>query len=393
MARKSTKSNRRQRRPKGLPWHRSYDNSWYVTLHWQRHKLTTVDGKPIKGAEQQQAALDAHARLRLQIQAAPKRAVDWTVARVCETYLQKVNKEDGARHLENSTAWLNNLCRFCGALSVDEFDAQTLDKWIASNPGWKSVNSIRGIVSVVLAAFNYAHRYHKKQGCPVNPIAEYKLPTGHGRIVFFTDDEIKQVLAASPNQAFADFWQFCLLTGARPSEVAKLTAEHLRQENGKTFFVIDAVEADGSYGHKAAKKTGKARVIIVPDCAVELLNKKLLAAPVGTGLTLFRSTTGAPITRSNWVQTWQRIKKATGIKKPLYTTRHTFAKWVLAGRFNGGVAQPLYVVAGLLGITQKVAEQHYAAWAEEASNPLFAALGVAAVEQVKPVADLFKLAG
>ena len=58
----------------------------------------------------------------------------------------------------------------------------------------------------------------------------------------------------------------------------------------------------------------------------------------------------------------------------MYTCRHTFAKRTLSGYYTG---QPvtIEVLAGLMGNTPKVCWEHYAQWADQYNDPLWAALG------------------
>jgi hypothetical protein len=56
-----------------------------------------------------------------------------------------------------------------------------------------------------------------------------------------------------------------------------------------------------------------------------------------------------------------------------YSAKHTLAKRLLQGYY--GYRASLYDVAGVLGITHKVAEEHYAPWSDECNASLWQAIG------------------
>lgn len=307
----------------------------------------------------------------------------WTVNAVCTRYLAFLDCESGEHYQVNSRAYLKDLTKAHGRSLIEQMDVARIRAWIDAHPQWKSPNTVATVLATVSAAFAHCAREHRD--CPPNPIANYRKPSRHGRLVCFTDDEIKAVLrVASPE--YGAFFRFCILTGARPySETARLTAEQFRSEPAPHFYLAPRNE-DGTPGHKTARKTGKARIIYLVPEALNLVAQRMevQAGPI------FRGPLGAPWRNSSANAAWGRIRKATGITKPPYAARHTCAKWILAGRFNGGHPQTLYVVAGLLGITAQVAEQHYAAWGNEIQAPLMAGLGMVARAEAVPLSQLLE---
>jgi hypothetical protein len=157
---------RQKRGSRGAPWYRKYDDCWYVTVTGQRHKLTDLDGQPIRGKGSRQGALDAAARVRLNVQPVkpPTAAGDWTVAKVCEVYLEKAQRENSREHYRNARGYLNDLVSYCGALTVAEMDIPTIERWIGRHKGWKSQNTVKTVMGIVVAAFAYAHKRYEKRG-------------------------------------------------------------------------------------------------------------------------------------------------------------------------------------------------------------------------------------
>jgi integrase len=129
---------------------------------------------------------------------------------------------------------------------------------------------------------------------------------------------------------FKPFLRLLYLTGARPGEVAAITAENLDVEGA----MVRLKE------HKTAHK-GKGRTIyLCAEAVAVLLEQKAL---YGSGF-LFRSRFGLPWSVNAVVKAMLETRKRAGLKKAIaYGYRHTFATEALA---NG---VPDAQVAALLG--------------------------------------------
>lgn len=381
---------RRKRTANGTPWHRKFDDAWYVTLDGKRHPLRDEHNKKVKGKDNRQAAELAVARLKLDVQPVHQPDVA-TIADVGEAYLEKVQREDSPAHYRTANNLINDLVKYIGpatpAMSVTK---KQVKAWVDAHKGWQSDNTIKGNLAVVIACFNHAVK--EAELLTTSPIAGLKKPTGYARMTFFTQEQIDEVIAhlnkppkkkAVPLTPTAEFFQALLLTGARPfSELAKVTAENVIETNkGMVLQIKAGKDEQGNYRHKAARKTGKDRTIYLFQEAELLIRKLLLTAPKGSGLPLFRTPRGKAWRRTNGVTTFCAMKKALGWHKDpekaglsFYTCRHTFAKRILSGYYTGAPAS-METVAGLLGNTIKVCEEHYAQWCDEYNEPLWSAVG------------------
>jgi hypothetical protein len=110
---------------------------------------------------------------------------------------------------------------------------------------------------------------------------------------------------------------------------------------------------------------------------MEAITRKLmLTAPKGSGIPLFRTKFGRQWKRCNGVQQFCLVKEKLKLAEDrvTYTCRHTFAKRTLSGYYTGKPVS-IEVLAGLMGNTPKVCWDHYAQWADDYNDPLWAALG------------------
>ncbi|MBA3313477.1 MAG: hypothetical protein H0T47_09350, partial [Planctomycetaceae bacterium] len=125
-ARKKTR-----RQSHGSAWHWKQTDGWYYTLPGTKRRVPLLDedGERIRGLDNKQAAKLALARVKVsgedQAHSPLTASGDWLVARVCSGYLRYVergvaNGTLSRGHRETSTWILNDLCGYCGALSVSE---------------------------------------------------------------------------------------------------------------------------------------------------------------------------------------------------------------------------------------------------------------------------------
>ena len=157
---------RKQRRnPHGSAWHWNQTDCWYYTFPGTKKRvpLFDEDGSSIRGRENQEAAENALARLKVAgaVNEGQLPDPEWVVARVCSEYVQHCEKRVAASsmsksHRDGSVAFLNDLCGYCGALPVAELKKSHLQTWIESHAGWRSQATHRGVITIILAAFNRA---------------------------------------------------------------------------------------------------------------------------------------------------------------------------------------------------------------------------------------------
>jgi integrase len=368
-----------RRQSHGAAWHWRQTDAWYYTLPGTRKRvpLFDEDGNRIHGLESKQAAQLALARVKLgqgwQPEAPPTSPDEWIVAKVASEYLQYCERGVAGGgiskgHRDGAQWILNDLCRFCGALPVTELKKGHIKSWMENHAGWKSPATRRSVLSVVLAAFNYAQENHDI----ANPLKGLKKPPARPRLQSFaTEDE--QALYHATDESLRDFLFALIHTGLRPfCELARMTADDVEESpRGMMWRVYSS-------------KTKKTRKIPVRPEVAKLTRKLTKTAPRGTGLPLFRTVRGRPWSKVNGVMRFMEVRKRLRwdqdpVRKKFstYTCRHTFAHRMLSGYWNGGAGCSIETLAELIGDTPKVAFDHYGKeWGQHYQEPLWAALGV-----------------
>ena len=103
MAKRRTK----RRQPHGSAWHWNQTDCWYFTEHATKKRVPLLDenGKRIRGKENKCDAQKALARVKLAGELSPaavSSSDEWTVARVCDTYLTDLHRS--ARRIDGKCA-------------------------------------------------------------------------------------------------------------------------------------------------------------------------------------------------------------------------------------------------------------------------------------------------
>ncbi|MFC1597663.1 tyrosine-type recombinase/integrase [Planctomycetota bacterium] len=377
--RKAPKNGRRKRRqPHGSAWHWKQTDCWYYTEPSTKKRVPLVDdnGNRIRGKDNKEAAQVALARVKLsramEMGQAPEAEGPGLVAKACSVYLQHCEKAlasgTGSRsHRNSASTYLNDFCEYCGALPISELKKGHLKTWIERHPSWRSPATHRHVISVVMAAFNYAETMYGV----VNPIKGYKKPKAKPRLQFFSPVDEKTIYA-NTDEVFGNFVSAAIYTGLRPfSELARLTADDvLETERGMMWRVY-------------ATKTKRTRKIPVFPEVAKLTRKLMKTAPKGSNVPLFRNSQGNPWKRVTGVARFLSLKKKLGWDQDpkkkgfsCYTCRHTFARRMLSGFWNGGEGCSIETLAELIGDTPKVAFDHYGReWGQHYQEPLWAAVG------------------
>jgi integrase len=375
------KTQRRQRH--GSAWYWKQTDCWYFTPPGtkRREPLRDENGKHVRGAENKQAARLALARIRLkqgltsvsETPVVPATTTEvWSVARVCSDYLGHCERAvaAGRMHPEHRLGvirYLNELCRYCGALPVTELKRGYVSGWVDSQPTWRSPVTRRNVIAIILAAFNHIQNEHGVR----NPLKGLKKPPSRPRLQSIAPED-EPLLYGATDEAFRDFLFAALHTGLRPfCELAKLTAEHVEETpRGMMWRVYSS-------------KTKKTRKIPVRPEVAELTRKLLKTAPHRSGLPIFRNAQGNPWQKVTGVHRFLSLKRKLGwdqdpVRKKYssYACRHTFAHRMLSGYWNGGVGCSIEVLAELLGDTPKTAFDHYGKeWGRHYQEPLWTAIG------------------
>lgn len=369
---------RKRRQSHGSAWHWQQTDCWYCTLPSTKKRvpLFDQDGKHVRGKESKEAAELALARLKLTADwpaGAPADNGNWIVARVCSEYLQYCERglAKGAlskSHRDGAVSFLNDLCKYCGALPVAELKKSQVKTWLEGHPTWRSPATHRAAIGIILAAFNYAMDTHGVR----NPLIGLKKPAANPRLQSLSRDD-EEMAYAGCDELFRNFLFALIHTGLRPfCELARLTAEDIEESSRGMMWRVYST------------KTKKTRKIPVRPEIGELTHKLMKTAPRGSGVPLFRNSRGKAWQRMTGVVRFINLRKKLGWDKDpvrkkfsCYSCRHTFAHRMLSGYWNGGAGCSIETLAELIGDTPKVAFDHYGKeWGQHYQEPLWTAVGM-----------------
>lgn len=154
-----------RRQSHGSAWHWRQTDAWYYTQPGTKKRLPLFDesGERIRGKDNKEQARLALARVKLanrgEIAPSPLASGDWIVARVCSEYIQHcdrgvANGSISLNYRANTSAYLNDLCQFCGALPLTQLKKSHIRTWVEQHKGWKSPATERSVLATVIAAFN-----------------------------------------------------------------------------------------------------------------------------------------------------------------------------------------------------------------------------------------------
>jgi integrase len=229
-----------------------------------------------------------------------------------------------------------------GTLAVTDCKPFHLRDFIEGHSAWKSAATRRSKANMIRAVFQWAadeERIHK------NPFLSVRYAEAPPR-PHLPDDAFGD-LVASANKAFERAVRFLRLTGARLSEMCELQWPHVNLDGG--LCVIER--------HKSRRYTGKAKLIALPEEAVELLRCIRRRQPPDYQGHVFLNTRNVPWNRGTMGQQLRRMKEQglVSTNASLHGLRHAFAVRAAA---NG---VPMKLLATQLGhASSAVTEKYYA---------------------------------
>jgi site-specific recombinase XerD len=292
------------RRPE--PWYRTSKGAWFVQFADKQIRLA-------KGPkdETEKAAFDAYYKLMAHRPENLPKGDEIQVAALCDLFLEysKANHEPSTFRLLR--LYLQGFCEWCGRLLARDVKPFHVTQWLDQHPTWKA--SRRHAALAVKRAFAWAEQQGILSGSPLRQLKVEKNNNPRTRVL--TADERAAILAAIKDRQFREFVQALLDTGARPGEVARVTAADADLDRG--MWVLEK--------HKSAKKTKKPRVIYLTPAMVELTRRLMAEHPEGP---LFRGPRGGkPFTPNGIRCRFRRLREKLPKLKHFvaYSARHTWA--------------------------------------------------------------------
>jgi integrase len=301
----------------GRPWYRKGRDSWFV---WHA-------GRQVFLAKGRGAKAEAYAKFAELLDGPkdPEPAARIGVAELIHRYeaAARVKPET----LISYRSALRPFVREFGGRDPGDLDPDEVVDW-SERRKW-SPTTRRFALTVVGTAFRWA----EGEGLvPANPLRKLPKPPGRSRgadVLIDAELHAKILSVASPE--FRDFLEAVRATGARPGEIARVEARHVRWDAG--CAILDEHKTD---------RTGRVRVVYIPELVLPLFRRLAGLRPTGV---LFRPVRGSRWRKTSWLYAMKQAQRKLGLgRRPMLSgQRHSFATDALAA----GV--PDAVVAELLG--------------------------------------------
>jgi integrase len=317
------------------PFFRKFDGWWYAQIAVGNKRKQV---KLVKGKDNEREAYRAFCRLMTDEGQMQPDGANQSVANICDLFLDASQRQHKPETFAQNRYYLQDFCERHGRLMACELKQFHVVRWLDSHPGWKA--SRRHAITTVKRVFKWA----EDQGyITSNPIRRIKKPQGGRRLRILNSEERQKILDVIPDEGFRNYIFAMQETGCRPSEVSKVTAEHVNLEVG--IWVFEE--------HKTARKTGKSRVVYLSPAMLELTRRLVDEYPSGP---LFRGKQGQGYNTNSIRCRFKRLREKLPEFKHFsaYAYRHTYTTEAL---MNGvGIAQ----VAELLGHTSTdMVMRHY----------------------------------
>jgi integrase/recombinase XerC len=301
------------------PWFRESKQTWYATVEGRMKSLG------VKGEANKAEAYQSWHRLLAGVMERVKPKAEPTVNEVVKGFLADVEARAKPNTVKLYNFFLNPFAKRFGALKCSELSPPQAEAY-SRKPTW-ATDTRTDFLGALATAFRWAERARLINRTPL--VGLKRPPKASRGAEAVIDKEAHARLLEAAKEGFKLFLMVLHLTGARPGEVAAITAENFDAEGG----MVRLKE------HKTAYK-GKPRTIyLCPEAVAVLLGQR---AKYGSGF-LLRNTLGKPWSVNAVVKAMITVRKRAGVKAIAYGYRHTFATDALA---NG---VPDAQVAALLG--------------------------------------------
>jgi integrase len=159
------------------------------------------------------------------------------------------------------------------------------------------------------------------------------------------DEDIRRFIAAAGTPEFGDLLWVLYHTGARPSEIAKLTPNHLDLDRRVAILTV--------HEHKTGHRTHKPRAIYFNDAAFSLVSRLYQERRFDT---LFLNSKGTQWTINSMHKAAEKAKEKAGLQESgitPYSLRHS---WITRALAKG---VPIAIVAELAGTSVAMIQRTY----------------------------------
>jgi len=299
------------------PWYYSAKKTWYVWLNGRKVSLS------VQGEANKVQAFQAWHRLmatgtgKVVPEAEPEPIKSTGPGSALREVAVKFLADAGRRLKPSTLNWyhqaVGRLANNFSDLPIHEISHTVISDWVSAQE-WGDTSKAHAL-SILSVFFRWAIA---EGFTTTNPVSRIRKPRARsrGEEAIITPQVHRRLLAkASPT--LRPFVILLHETGARPSEIARLTAADIDFANG--FAKLEE--------HKTIGKTGKPRLIMLSEKALSVLRR--LAKQHRDG-PLLRNRLGIPWGKDCICLAFRRLAMRAGVKATAYGYRHTFATDALA---------------------------------------------------------------
>jgi len=305
---------------KARPWFWAERNAYYIVRKGERVRLGDTKEEAEKEWHKICAADDA-------LRAGENNAVE-----VCiDAYLAFVRREQTVKSYQQVLWCLGDFKERFGTIKVKSLKRHHVTTWFEAHTTW-GANSLHTAQKCLMKCLNWCVGEGILPYNPLHKRLKSRPEVSRGAECLMPRETFDRFVALT-DRLFGEFLTVVYETGARPSEIARLTADNYMKD-AKMLFLRT---------HKT-DKSGRPRLIHLTDKCVETIERLVAKYPSGV---LFRNGRGNAWDSDAWGGRIRTLRKKLGVPKTvvLYGARHQFATDLL----KKGVADVL--VASLLGHT------------------------------------------
>jgi site-specific recombinase XerD len=252
-----------------------------------------------------------------------------TLAGLEAAYVNAIRFRVRAKTVVDRTNALRSLLSKHGTIPAQNVTVRLIEGWSADHRDW-SKSTLATYFGYVGSLFRWAEREGLVRPNPIHGLSRPQT-TSRGADCVISEEEHAIMLNAA-NPPLRQFLIALRETGARPGEIAGVTAQQFYPEQG--VFILQE--------HKTEKSTGAVRVIYLTAKVVQMCQELSKVRPNGP---LFLNTVGTPWNAQNVFAALKYLTQRCGLNHVIAygLGRHSFATDAL----SNGVADAQ--VAALLG--------------------------------------------
>lgn len=312
---------------------------WFVQIHGK--KIPLARGPK---ADTKKEAEAAYHRLMASGVVPGQEKPKVNVATLSDLFLDECQRKKAPLTYEWYLRHLQSFVDEWGRARAADIRPLHVTRWTDKHKAW-SDSTKHGAITAVKTMFSWA----KKVGhLDENPVLAVERPGIARRGTIMDAEQTRKVLGAIRDDAFRDLLLFLWMTGARPSEAARLEASMVDFDAGMIAMPT-----------KTTKKTRKLRKFYLTPILLEFLAPRVAARPEGP---VFLNLKGRPWTRNAMACRFARLREKLGMGKE--ATAESFRHRYATDLVLGGESQA--IVAEMLGHQNtKMVDQFYSHIHEE----------------------------